>query len=206
MIAVIHGCICDRGACVVDSTWYHANAPRLMANALKRIGSRNAWLPGRYSRAGRAVWLMMKTSANPQGIRAGAAVPAKAVARASVADISPQARARLLVYVDERTSEGIGIELPEGGRPGRGAPADAQRGVLHDPCDAARQTVDVAGNVRHRVHAVGHELRSASPGADDDGAAGGQAFRDHQPEGLRPRARMDDDVERPHGSRRPTHA
>ena len=47
MIAATQGCIGDRGACVVDSTWYQANAPRLIANALKRIGRRKAWLPGR---------------------------------------------------------------------------------------------------------------------------------------------------------------
>ena len=47
MIAATQGCIRDRGACVVDSNWYQAKAARLMANALKRIGSRKAWLPGR---------------------------------------------------------------------------------------------------------------------------------------------------------------
>ena len=31
------------------------------------MGSRNAWLPGKYSSAGSAVWLMMNTSAKPHG-------------------------------------------------------------------------------------------------------------------------------------------
>ena len=47
MTAATQGCIFDRGVCVVDSTDTRRTRPRLIANALKRIGRRKAWLPGR---------------------------------------------------------------------------------------------------------------------------------------------------------------
>src|SRR5881392_188962 len=104
MIATTHGCAFDRGAWETDSTWYHANAARLMAKALKRIGSRIACMPGRYSNAGSAVWLMMNTSAKPNFTCAGTRASMKATLRASVADMSG------LVDVDEGAREDIRIE------------------------------------------------------------------------------------------------
>jgi hypothetical protein len=52
-----------------------------MANAEKRIGSRNPCVPGRYSSAGSAVWLITNISAKPQGalLRAATATGGGAV-------------------------------------------------------------------------------------------------------------------------------
>ena len=48
-----------------------ANAARLMRTRRHRIGRRNGCVPGRYSSAGSAVWLITNNSANPQGADAG---------------------------------------------------------------------------------------------------------------------------------------
>jgi hypothetical protein len=47
-----------------------------MMKADIRIESRSGCVPGRYSRAGSAVWLMTKASANPHGIPAWTAAAA----------------------------------------------------------------------------------------------------------------------------------
>jgi hypothetical protein len=53
-----------------------------MANAATRSDRRIPWWPGRYSKAGRAVWLMTKISGKPQGaLRVAAAAGGAATSR-----------------------------------------------------------------------------------------------------------------------------
>src|SRR4051812_24190443 len=190
MIATTHGCAFERGACETDSTWYQANAARLIANALNRIGSRIACVPGRYSNAGSAVWLMMNTSAKPNFTCAGTRASMNATVRASVADMGG------LVHVYESAREDIRIEPAQrGASPGVAEPR-AQRGIVRQPLDRARQRGGVAGLVRERVDVRPDQFRCAAAHADDHRAADRESFRDDQAEWLGLRAGVHDNVER----------
>ena len=57
--------------------------------------------------------------------------------------------------------------------------------------------------MRERVDTVGDDLVGAARGAHDHRAAAREPLRNHQAEGFRLRARMDDDVARAHGGGRP---
>src|SRR4051812_36098446 len=124
MIAAIHGWIRERGICVVDSIWYHANAARLMPKALNRRNKRNGWVPGRYSSAGSAVWLMTKSSAKPH-LRRGIG-RTRVAGCASVADMARHGGAPALVDIEERARKHVGIESPQRPLTRRGAEPEAQ--------------------------------------------------------------------------------
>src|SRR3954471_4029975 len=190
MIATTHGCAFERGAWETDSIWYHANAARLIANALKRIGRRNAGEPGRYSNAGSAVWLMMNISAKPNFTCAGTRASTNATLRTSVADM------RGFVHVDEGAREDIRIEPPQRRSAARLTETRAQRGGAGQPLDRARQCAGVAGLVRERVDLRLDQFRRATGHADDHRAPDRESFRDDQAERLGLRAGVHDDVER----------
>src|SRR5258708_22298849 len=111
---------------------------------------------------------MMKTSAKPHG--AGAATPLNAGACASVADITRHARTRLLVDIDERAGEGVGIELPERGPARRGTQARAKRRIAGQSLDAARAILGAARDVGQRIHALSDQLVDSPAGPPNDAA------------------------------------
>src|SRR5436190_14289711 len=97
---------------------------------------------------------MMKTSANPHGMRPAATSRPYPVVRTSVADMTDPARSRLLIHVDEGAGESARIELPQRGLPrGRAEPGPEWR-IAGEPCEASCQSIDVSRHVGQRVHAV----------------------------------------------------
>src|SRR5207253_7977690 len=67
--------------------------------------------------------------------------------------------------------------------------------VVGQDGDGLRHSLRIARRYAERIHAVVEELRGSARRADDHRPTAGHGFDDRQPEGLRARARVDDDVE-----------